>query len=270
MKFLEKLKQAGNSHNSLLCVGLDPDPKLMPVGMTALEFNREIIAATAPFVCGYKINLAFYEALGKQGWEILSETCKLIPPELLSIADAKRGDIGNTSKAYARAVFDELGCDGVTASPYLGYDSLEPFIEYQDKGIFILCRTSNQGSADFQMLKTEYLGQKRFLYEVVADKALQWNRYENIGLVVGATQQEELKKLRLSYPKMPFLIPGIGAQGGDLKATVENGTNQSGQLALICASRGILYARSGSEFAQGAAEAAKQMRDAINHYRKRF
>jgi len=175
----------------LLCVGLDPDPKLMPDKVGIFEFNKAIIEATADLVCAYKPNLAFYEALGNEGLDALKQTVKYIPDDVPVIGDAKRGDIGNTAKAYARALFDYFNFDATTVNPYLGFDSIEPFIQYQDKGVFILCRTSNTGAADFQSLRCETEEHSyRTLFEIVALKARQWNIHVNIGLVVGATYIE--------------------------------------------------------------------------------
>ena len=264
--FKEKLSGATARNSSLLCIGLDPQVEKMPQGVGILEFNQAIIEATKDLVCAYKPNLAFYEALGDKGYEILKKTVESIPQEIPVIADAKRGDIGNTSKAYASTIFDGLGADAVTVNPYLGYDSLDPFIEYKDKGIFILCRTSNPGSEDFQELKIE--GKKKRLFELVAEKGAEWNIFNNIGLVVGATYPEEIKLIRQMNPRMPLLIPGVGAQGGDLKAVVECGADAEGAGIIICSSRQILYASSGKDFARAARKAAQSLRDEINLYRR--
>ena len=259
MKFVDKLLAASNRNDSLLCVGLDPDPGLMPeIGL--LEFNKAIVDATADLVCAYKPNLAFYEALGIGGLEILQKTVEYIPDHIPIIGDAKRGDIGNTAKAYAEALFVTFDFDAATVSPYLGFDSVEPFIEYKDKGVFILCRTSNPGAVDFQGLVDS---QGIPLYETVARKAKGWNVHGNIGLVVGATYIEELKTIRQLCPEMPLLIPGIGAQGGDLAATVKYGVDARGEKAIIAVSRQILYASQGKDFAQAARCSAQELRDSI-------
>ena len=216
MNFTDKLLNISRKNKSLLCVGLDPSPELMP-RVSIVEFNKAIITATSDLVCAYKPNLAFYEALGVEGLTILEKTVEYIPADIPIIGDAKRGDIGNTAKAYAKALFSTFGFDAATVNPYLGFDSLEPFISYHDKGVFILCRTSNKGASDFQDLPC-VSGPP--LYEVVAQKAKQWNAYGNVGLVVGATYPEELKKVRSICPGMCLLIPGIGAQGGDLDSAV--------------------------------------------------
>lgn len=265
MSFQNKLADAANKNDSLLCIGLDPQAEKIPEGVGVLDFNKAIIEATADLVCAYKPNLAFYEALGEEGYEILKKTIEYIPREIPVIADAKRGDIGNTAKAYAGAIFDGLGADAVTVSPYLGYDSLKPFIDYKDKGVFILCRTSNPGSDDFQALKLG--GQQKRLFELVAEKGAEWNRYGNIGLVVGATYPEEIRLIRQMNPRMPLLIPGIGAQGGDIKAVVVSGADAKGAGIIINSSRQVLYASSGTDFAQAARKAAQSLREQINRSR---
>ncbi|HXZ95209.1 MAG TPA: orotidine-5'-phosphate decarboxylase [Dehalococcoidia bacterium] len=264
MKFTDKLLNASRKNKSWLCIGLDPDPELMPA-VDVLQFNQAIIEATSDLVCAYKPNLAFYEALGTEGSAILERTVKYIPGHIAVIADAKRGDIGNTGKAYAKALFSVLGFDAATVNPYLGYDSIEPFINYQDKGIFILCRTSNKGAADFQDLHINGLP----LYEAVAQKAREWDIHGNIGLVVGATYPEELKKVRSICPEMPLLIPGIGAQGGDLASAVGYGVDTRGEKAIINVSRQILYASKEKDFAQAARNIAEKIRGQINDYRRK-
>jgi orotidine-5'-phosphate decarboxylase len=227
-----------------------------------LEFNRGIIDATADLVCAYKPNLAFYEAFGLEGLVALEKTVKYIPEGIPVIGDAKRGDIGNTARRYAEALFSAFGFDAATLNPYLGYDSVEPFLEYPDKGVFILCRTSNPGALDFQALRCGDVP----LYEVVAQKAKEWDRYGNIGLVVGATYPEELRRIRQLCPQMPLLIPGLGAQGGDLASTVRYGIDNRGEMAIINSSRQIIYASRGEDFAIAARKAALELRDQINIY----
>jgi len=266
VNFIEKLVTAAQKNKSLLCVGLDPDPELMPDKIGILEFNKAIIEATSDLVCTYKLNLAFYEALDGEGLDTLKRTIKHIPDDIPVIGDAKRGDIGNTAKAYARALFSNLNFDATTVNPYLGFDSIEPFIQYREKGVFILCRTSNAGALDFQALRCEIEHGYRPLFEIVALKASQWNTYGNIGLVVGATYPEELRLIRQSHPDMPILIPGIGAQGGDLEQAVRYGVNAQGEKAIINSSRQIIYASPGKDFAQAARRAASSLRDQINSY----
>ncbi len=268
MNFVEKLTNTAKKNKSLLCVGLDPDPKLMPDKVGIFEFNKAIIDATADLVCAYKPNIAFYEALGNEGLGALRQTIKYVPDDIPVIGDAKRGDIGNTAKAYARALFDYFSFDATTDNPHLGFDSVEPFLQYTTKGVFILCRTSNAGAVDFQSLRCETEEHSyRPLFEIVALKASQWNIHGNIGLVVGATCLEELRLIRQSHPDMPLLIPGIGAQGGDLASTVRYGVNAKGEGAIINSSRGIIYASLGKDFAQAARQAASSLQEQINYYR---
>jgi orotidine-5'-phosphate decarboxylase len=266
MNFTEKLAGAVRRNKSLVCVGLDPDPELMPEKISVLEFNKAIIDATADLVCAYKPNLAFYEALGDEGMSALKATVRHVPNHIPVIADAKRSDIGNTARAYARALFEYFGFDASTVNPYLGHDSVEPFLRYQEKGIFILCRTSNVGAADFQSLRCETESGPRPLFEIVAGKAHEWNKYGNIGLVVGATYPEELKLIRQSYPEMLFLIPGIGTQGGDLALTIRYGVDARREKTIINSSRQIIYASRGKDFAKAARKAAQTLRDQINQH----
>jgi len=262
MKFIDKLLNISRKNKSLLCIGLDPDPDLMP-DVDILAFNKAIIDSTHDLVCAYKPNLAFYEALGIKGLTVLQETIEYIPANIPVIGDAKRGDIGNTAKAYAKALFSNFGFDAATVSPYLGFDSIEPFIVYQDKGVFILCRTSNRGALDFQDIRCD---DSLPLYEKVARKAKEWNVYSNIGLVVGATYPEELKSIRSICPDMPLLIPGIGAQGGDLALAVGYGVDSQGEKAIINVSRQVLYASREKDFAQAARNTAEKIRNQINSY----
>jgi orotidine-5'-phosphate decarboxylase len=260
MKFVDKLLAASRKNRSMLCIGLDPDPALMPKAGVS-EFNKAIIDATTDLVCAYKPNLAFYEALGIEGLRILQETIEHIPGHIPIIGDAKRGDIGNTAAAYAKSLFVTFGFDAATVNPYLGFDSIEPFTKYEDKGVFILCRTSNRGAVDFQDLAD---AGGRTLYEIVARKANEWNVYGNIGLVVGATYPQELEEIRQLCPEMPLLIPGIGTQGGDLALAVNNGVDAHGEKAIINVSRQVLYASSKEDFAEAARYRAQDLRDSIN------
>jgi orotidine-5'-phosphate decarboxylase len=264
MNYLEKLSGAIHRNQSFVCVGLDPDPSLMPEGISVIDFNLAIIRATADLVCAYKPNFAFYEAFGIDGLIALKETIKNIPSYIPVIADAKRSDIGNTAKAYARSIFENYGFDACTVNATLGFDSVEPFIQYQEKGVYLLCRTSNKGAADFQSLQVITENGTKLFFEVVAEKANSWNKHGNIGLVVGATFPEELTAVRKNYPEMPFLIPGVGAQGGDLITTVRNGLDKNRERTVINSSRQILYASRGKDFAETARKAARIMRDQIN------
>ena len=267
MNFIEKLLTASRKNKSLLCIGLDPDPELMPSQIKVFEFNKAIIEATSDLVCAYKLNLAFYEALGDEGLDALKGTIKYIPGNIPIIGDAKRGDIGNTAKAYAKAIFANLGFDATTVNPYLGFDSIEPFIDYSDKGVFILCRTSNAGAVDFQSLRCETELGYRPLFELVALKASQWNIHGNIGLVIGATYPEELRLIRQAHPDMPLLIPGIGAQGGDIALAVRYGVDAQEERAILNSSRQIIYASREGDFAQAARRVTSSLREQINSYR---
>lgn len=263
-EFLHKLDEACRTNRSLLCVGLDPDPARIPVS-DAAEFNRAIVDATADLVCAYKPNLAFYEAMGIDGLKALEHTVAYIKasaPDAVIIGDAKRGDVGDTAEAYARAMFDVWGFDAVTVNAYLGGDTVRPFLEYGGRGVFIVCRTSNPGARDFQDLKSNRSGEP--LYRTVAAQAMEWSEGGNVGLVVGATYPSEMKQLREVCPDLPFLIPGVGAQGGDLKDATLNGVDSNGRRAVINASRSVLYASSDSDYAQAARKEATNLRDGIN------
>ena len=262
--FVTKLLEASERNRSLLCVGLDPDPALMPEVAVA-DFNRSIIEATQDLVCAYKPNLAFYEALGFEGWQALRATLDAIPKDVPVIGDGKRGDIGNTAQAYARALFEVWGFDAATVNPYMGMDTLQPYLAYHDRGVLVVCRTSNPGSADFQSLEGSPAsgGSSVPLYERVAAKAREANRHGNVGLVIGATQPAELRRVRELCPDMPILIPGVGTQGGDLEASVRNGVDSHGRLAIINASRQVLYASRGRDFADAARRQALALRDAM-------
>jgi orotidine-5'-phosphate decarboxylase len=263
MDFIEKLHRASEANSSLLCIGLDPDPKLMP-RIDVLQFNKEIISATSDLVCAYKPNLAFYEALGIEGLSILRRTIEYIPKKIPVIADAKKGDIESSALRYATAIFDALGCDAITVNPYLGWDSVKPFSKHRDKGVFVLCRTSNLGAADFQDLNCSQAGRTSPLYQMVALKAREWNTYGNIGLVVGATHIEAVRAVRDLCPEMVLLIPGIGAQGGGLVSAVEFGVDAAGRKAIFSSSRQILYASKGDDFATAARGEALRLRYQIN------
>lgn len=268
MGFIKKLNSNIKKTGSLLCIGLDPVRGRMPAGVSVSEFLQNIISATSDIACCYKPNIAFFEAMGEQGIQILKEVMEAVPKSTPLIIDAKRGDIGSTAEAYVSAVFDDLRADAVTINPYMGYDSCEPFIKHKDKGVIILCRTSNPGSGDFQELFVEYGGSKIPLYEVVAKKASEWNKYGNIGLVIGATYPLEIAKIRKQHPKMLFLVPGTGTQGGIIKEAIENGVDLEGKGIIINSSRQILYASQGADYAEKAREAALSLKEEINKYRK--
>jgi orotidine-5'-phosphate decarboxylase len=262
MSFTQRLLEVQTRQNSLLCIGLDVDLEKLPSHIKSsanpvLEFNRQIIEATSDLVCAYKPNLAFYEAMGTNGMTALHETLKVIPKTVLTIGDGKRGDIGNTAERYAKSLFDDFGFDSVTVNPYMGFDSVEPFLRNPEKGIFLLALTSNPGSKDFQRFK---IGSKP-LYEKVIRTAKKWNTNRNIGFVVGATHPKELQVVRKIVSDVPILIPGIGKQGGDLKSSLHYGCNKNGKLAIVNASRSIIYASSGKDFAEAARTEALHLRD---------
>jgi orotidine-5'-phosphate decarboxylase len=268
VNFRDKLEAAWERSGSLLCIGLDPDPSLMAIDDVA-AFNVAIIEATSDLVCAYKPNVAFYEALGpERGYAALRTTLAAIPSHIVTLADAKRGDVTNTARAYATAIFDELGFDACTVNPYVGQDSTEPWIERPDKAAFVLCRTSNPGAADLQDLRVETDAGGRPLYEIVAEKAQSWDVHGNVGLVVGATYPDEMRRIRELCPDMPFLVPGIGAQEGELGASVRAGIDGRGRGLLVSASRGVTYASRGADFAQAARREAIRLRDAINRERE--
>lgn len=244
--FFTWLSECVTRNSSLLCVGLDPDPERLE-GEEVFVFNRRIVDATADLVCCYKPNSAFYEALGNRGLEALRQTIDYIHArDLPVILDAKRGDIGSTAAAYARAVFEVYAADAVTANPYLGTDSVAPFARYLDKGVFVLCHTSNPGARDFQELTVVNGGSGvsgRPLYQVVAEQVQQWNLGSgNYGLVVGATYPEELRAVRALATDLWLLVPGVGSQGGDLEAAVAAGLWAGGHGLIVNVSRSVIYA----------------------------
>lgn len=259
MGFFDKLTSLVKRNDTLLCIGLDPDPSRFPSSLRAqvdpiFAFNKSIVDGTSDLVCAYKPNFAFYEAEAPAGLQALERTIDYIPSEIPVILDAKRGDIGSTARAYARAAFDVWGADAVTVSPYLGHDSIRPFSEYRDRGVFLLAHTSNPGAEDFQSLICD--GQP--LHQIVAQKAVQWG----LALVVGATYPDALRTLRDLAPKTWILVPGIGAQRGDLEQALAAGLDEKGQGLIISASRSIIYA-------DDPRDAAVELRDRINRGRQR-
>lgn len=250
--FKQKLEKIVRKNNSLLCVGLD---------QASFEFNKKIIGQTHDLVCAYKPNSAFYEAEGASGIEELKKTCDYLRkkfPEIVIILDAKRGDIGSTNEGYVKYAFDYLRVDAITLHPYLGSEAIKPFLERADKGVIVLVRTSNPGAGEFQDLKVE----KKFLYEIVAERVAKfWNKNGNCLMVCGATYPEELAKLRKIALDMWFLVPGIGAQGGDIEKTVNAGLNKNGYGIIINSSRGII-------FAKNPREEALRLKNLINIYRR--
>jgi orotidine-5'-phosphate decarboxylase len=268
--FADRLARAQTVSGGLLCVGLDPDPAKLPSDLAdahepLLAFNRRIVDATADLAAAYKPQIAFYSALGRE--TELVDSIRYIrerAPHALVILDAKRGDIGNTAEAYAREAFDRYGADSVTLNPYMGDDSVRPFLARPDRGAIVLCRTSNPGARDFQDLLVDGLP----LYRRIAEKAdRDWNRLGNVMLVVGATYPQEMAALRRAHPGLWFLVPGIGAQGGDLISSLEAGLDAEGAGLLINSSRGIIYAGGGETGAIRAA--AVDLHAAINRGRTR-
>jgi orotidine-5'-phosphate decarboxylase len=270
MGFIEDIKAAWKKNNSLLCVGLDTDLNKIPEHIRdnrnpVFEFNKAIVDSTHDLVCAYKPQIAYYSASrAEYDLEMTIDYIHKKYSGIPVILDAKRGDIGSTARMYAVEAFDRYSADAVTINPYLGTDALQPFIERADKGIIILCRTSNPGAVDIQ--DQEINGEK--LYRIIAKKALSdWNYNGNILLVVGATYPEELAEIRAITGEIPFLVPGIGAQGGDVKKAVLKGRTQDGTGMIINSSRGIIYAGSGKNFISGVRESASRLRDEINKYR---
>jgi orotidine-5'-phosphate decarboxylase len=265
MTFAEKLRTAQMRTRSLVCLGLDPDPELLPEAFARSaegirDFSREIIAATAGLVSSYKLNLAFYERWGRDSSRLLGDVLGAIPSDAPVILDGKRGDIGNTAQAYAHAIFEAWGADATTVMPYLGYDSVAPFLSHRDKGVFIVCRTSNPGAEDFQHLRIE----GETLYRHVARRAVAWDRHGNVGLVAGATAPAELRDIRQIAGHRLLLVPGIGAQGAQLETAVGAALGGAPSSALFSISRGITNASTGTDFADAARAAASRYRDAIN------
>ena len=264
--FVDRLAAASAANRSLLCVGLDPDPELMAVPGVA-EFNRAIVDATRDLVCAYKPNLPFYEALGREGFDALERTLDHIreaAPGVVIVGDAKRGDIASTNTHYARAMFDVWGFDAATVNAYAGGDALEPFLDYADRGVIVWCRSSNPGADEFQDLRSNADGGTP-LYELLAKRAADWNTRGNVGLVVGATYPREIAAVRAHCPGMPLLVPGVGAQGGDLEESVRLGLDGGPCNLMIASSRGVTYAsRDAGDFADAARAAAARLRDDIN------
>lgn len=273
MKYKDKLTKIQKKNNSFVCVGLDSDLNKIPKFLLEnrypqFTFNKVIIDATHNSVCAYKPNIAFYEARGLEGIEALYKTCQYLKknyPEIVLIIDAKRGDIGNTNNGYVEFIFDYLKADAVTLHPYLGQEAVQPFLDRKDKGCYILCRTSNPGAGEFQDLKID----GKPLYQVVAKQiATIWDKNQNCGLVVGATYPEEIKTVRKIAPNLDLLIPGVGAQGGDLKKSVEYATDKSGGGFLISSSRSIIFAGSDKDFAEKARLETEKLKNDINKFRK--
>lgn len=265
--FRNRFEAVAERNHSLLCVGLDPDPTKTPEGVTVRDFLMGIVEATSDLVACYKPNIAFFEPWLGDGIDMLRDLIAAVPRDVPVLLDAKRGDIGHTSEAYARAVFESLGAHAVTVNPYLGRDAVEPFLRYADRHSFLLCRTSNAGAVDVQDLQVE----GRPLYERIAGLANEWNTRGNVGLVVGATYPAEAARIREICPDLLFLMPGVGAQEGDLEAAVRAGMDKQGAGIAVNASRGVLYppAGEGGRWADASREAATRLRDQINAARGR-
>ncbi len=249
---------------SYLCIGLDTDPARIPAYLKkmpdpVLAFNQAIIEATQDYCISYKLNTAFYEAQGLIGWERMLKTLEMIPKNKLVIADAKRGDIGNTGKKYAQAFFETATFDAITVAPYMGEDSVKPFLEHDNKWAIVLALTSNQGSQDFQMQR---LKNDKLVYESIIEKTIQWGSDEQLMFVVGATQTALLPRIRKLIPSYFLLVPGVGAQGGDLEEVTRHGINKQVGL-LINASRSVLYASNGEDFAEAAQKEAKAIQQTM-------
>jgi len=264
----KELFQQIKKKSSYLCVGLDTDLQKIPKHLLkssdpVFEFNKQIIDATHEYCVAYKPNIAFYEALGPKGWESLQKTLDYIPKDVFTIADAKRGDIGNTSALYAKAFFEQMNFDSITVAPYMGEDSVKPFLEFKNKWVILLAHTSNSGSSDFQLLESKTTGRK--LYEEVILKSQQWANSDQLMYVVGATHADKIGEIRTLAPDYFFLVPGVGAQGGDLEAVSKAGMNKECGL-LVNSARAIIYASSGENFAEAARAEAQRTRDEMKIY----
>jgi len=271
MGFREKLSSAVQKNRSVVCIGLDSELGRLPGHLKSrddpqFEFNRAIINATADLVCAYKPNMAFYEAAGLAGIASLKRTMEYIPGHIPIVLDAKRGDIDNTSRLYAQACYDYFGADAVTLHGYMGTDTVKPFLEYADKAVFVLVKTSNPSAGEFEDIED---AQGRRLYLRMADKIAEWSRAfpGECGAVVGATYPEDLARIRDILPTAPFLIPGLGRQGGDAERTVRNSMDAERAGILVNNSRGIIFASAGTDFAEVARQRAIEFRDQLNSYR---
>ena len=268
MSFLQKYSDTVRRNNSFVCVGLDPDPAKLPEHLKGksnptLAFLKEIIAATRDIACAYKPNFAFFGSQGIAGWEALQGAIRAIPNDMPIILDFKAGDIGNTAEHYAHMAYCQLGVDAVTVNPLMGTDAIDPFLAYQNGCAFLLCLTSNPGSADILRLNTD----QGVLYEVLAQKAVEWSETGPCGLVVGATHPNDLKTIRAIATDLPILLPGVGTQGGQTHEIVRNGLDKKGSGILVNSSRSILYASSGIDFADAARQSAEDLRQVLNSAR---
>ncbi|MFL6588138.1 MAG: orotidine-5'-phosphate decarboxylase [Luteimonas sp.] len=272
--FMQALRARWQSADTLVCVGLDPEPAKFPARFAndpdaVFSFCRDIADATAEYACAFKPQIAHFAALGAEdALQRLIAHLHATHPGVPVILDAKRGDIGSTAQRYVAEAFERFDADAVTVNPYLGRDSVQPFLDRSDKGVVILCRTSNPGAADLQDLPVAHAGATRPLYQHVAETiARDWNGHGNVSLVVGATWPEQLREVRAIVGDMPFLVPGVGAQGGDVEAVVGNAKTADGTGLMVSSSRAILYASNGDDYAEAAAREARALRDAINRFR---
>ena len=266
-KFLDRLQKTSSMKKSLVCIGLDPDPKRMPCP-DVFQFCKTIVDSTQSFTTAYKPNMGFFEAFGIDGLRALEKVTKYIRanyPEILLIGDGKRGDIGSTSEKYAHAMFDLLDFDAVTVNAFSGFDSIEPFLRYSDRGVFVWCKSSNPDGYQFQDLVVSGTDGKK-VFEIIAEYCVEWNFSGNLGLVVGATYPEELATIREIAPELPILVPGVGSQSGDLESSVKFGLAKETHGLLISSSRGIIYASEQlSQYGNEAAKACSTLREKINN-----
>jgi len=266
-KFLDRLQKTSSMKKSLVCIGLDPDPKRMPCP-DVFQFCKTIVDSTQSFTTAYKPNMGFFEAFGIDGLRALEKVTKYIRanyPEILLIGDGKRGDIGSTSEKYAQAMFDLLDFDAVTVNAFSGFDSIEPFLRYSDRGVFVWCKSSNPDGYQFQDLVVSGTDGKK-VFEIIAEYCVEWNSSDNLGLVVGATYPEELATIREIAPELPILVPGVGSQSGDLESSVKFGLAKETHGLLISSSRGIIYASEQlSQYGNEAAKACSTLREKINN-----
>jgi len=267
-----ELFQHIKTKNSYLCIGLDTDLTKIPQHLLSesdpvFEFNKQIIDATHTHCIAYKPNLAFYEALGVRGWESLQKTLAYIPKDIFTIADAKRGDIGNTSLLYAKAFFEQLTFDSVTVAPYMGEDSVKPFLKFKNKWVILLAHTSNIGAADFQLIESKANGRR--LYEEVLMRAQTWGTPDQLMFVVGATQADKIEAIRKLAPDNFFLVPGVGAQGGDLELISKYGINKECGL-IVNSARAIIYASNEKDFARAAEREAKKVKEEMRGYLEKY
>ena len=265
MTALEKLENK-NNEGKFICVGLDTDIEKLPVHLknspdNIFEFNKYIIDSTFENAAAFKLNFAFYESYGIEGIKQLEKTLEVIPADILTIGDAKRGDIGNTSRMYAKSIFEHFSFDAVTLHPYMGYDSINPFLDYSDKLNFILTLTSNKGAADFEKVKLENGNQ---LYQLIIAKVKEWNKNNNCGLVFGATQARELEENLDLFGRLPLLVPGVGAQGGSLKEVINIISRRDKMRLIVNVSRGIIYKDSSENFAEAAGDELIKLNKMVN------